>query len=230
MDHHPAPWSIAPEKPVLEEGFIHLWRFRLDLSITEIDQLQRLLSADERSRAKRLLDPHKSCNFIAARGRLRQILARYLDLDPETIQFSYGTGGKPSLGNQSPNRFLFNLAHSGAWAVLGVGKEHDLGVDIEAIDPKLAYEKIARQFFSKEELNRLSASDEHRRKRTFYRIWTRKEAWLKCQGWGFSGPLDQLTGGQPDQRWTTRNFPVDKGYIGALSFSDKVTSILRFNG
>ena len=230
MHHHPAPWSTPAEQPVLEQGHIHLWRFRLDLPTAEVDQLKQLLSIDELSRAERLLDPFKSRSFIAARGRMRQILARYLDIAAETIHFSYGTSGKPSLDASHTSNLTFNLAHSSSWALLGVGKKHGLGVDLEVIDLKLAFGKMAAQFFSEEEVSRLSAIAKQRRRRSFYRIWTRKEAWLKSQGWGFSGPPDKMNKHRPGKGWQIRNFPVGRGCVGALSFSNEVVSILRFDG
>jgi 4'-phosphopantetheinyl transferase len=233
MRHPPAPWSNPPETPVLEQGNIHLWRFRLDLPAAEIDQLKQLLSTDELSRAERLLDPLKSRSFVAARGRLRQILAGYLDVPAETIHFSYGTSGKPALDSVHASKLTFNLAHSGNWALLGIGKQHGLGVDLEVIDPKLTFDRMAARFFSAEEFSRLSAIAAHRRRRSFYRIWTRKEACLKSQGWGFSVPPDKRDlkcGDRAGNGWQIRNFPVGRGCVGALSFSEKVVSILRFDG
>jgi 4'-phosphopantetheinyl transferase len=225
-----APWTTLPDRPVLETSLIHLWRFRLDLPTAEIDHLKPLLSPDELSRAGRLLDPLKSRSFVTARSRLRQILALYLDLPAEIIHFSYGTGGKPSLDSIHSSDLTFNLAHSGPWALVGVGKQHEIGVDLEVIDPELAFAKMAAQFFSANEFSRLTAIAMHRRRRTFYRIWTCKEAWLKSQGWGFSGPPDKMNDDRPGKSWQVQNFSVGRGCIGALSLSSQITSILRFDG
>ncbi|WP_432822120.1 4'-phosphopantetheinyl transferase family protein [Trichloromonas sp.] len=232
MHHLPAPWSAAPERPRLEQTQIHLWRFHLDLPAAEISQLERLLTEDELIRAKRLLDPRKSRSFVAARGRLRQILADYLEVPAETIRFSYESSGKPKLATVHASDLSFNLAHSGKMAVLGIGKGQGVGVDLERIDPELAFDQMAAQFFSAAEFSCLSNLAGLRRRRGFYRIWTGKEAWLKSQGWGFSGPTDQrnLPGGIPaGPGWKLIHFPLARGYVGAVAFSETVTEILRFD-
>ncbi|HSO18986.1 MAG TPA: hypothetical protein VLT88_05995, partial [Desulfosarcina sp.] len=93
-------WSLHPEQPTLSPGQIDLWRFRLDLAGAEAAALTALLNDAELARAERLLDPLKSNGFVVARGRLRQILGRYLDRAPDDISFAYGDHGKPRLSSQ----------------------------------------------------------------------------------------------------------------------------------
>lgn len=229
MRQPPASWATPLELTDLKQEQIHLWRFRLDLSSGAIDQLQPLLSSDERVRAKRLLDPLKSRNFVAARGRLRQLLAPYLKLPPEGIRFNYGPKGKPEVATAASSGLRFNLAHSGYWALLGVGNSYDLGVDLEMVDAHLVYAPMVTHFFSAEECARVAAAAEERRRRVFYREWTRKEAWMKRQGGGFSEPHVK-----PEQNQNNYlkiyNIPIAKGYIGALCQDARVTTVLRFNG
>ena len=81
--------------PQLFPGQIHLWRFSLNTLPKVYQNRRSLLSTDELARADRLLDPQKQRNFTIARSCLRQLLAKYLDLGPERIDFSYNRAGKP---------------------------------------------------------------------------------------------------------------------------------------
>lgn len=217
-------WSRAPENIELTNEQVHLWRFRLDLPPTEVVKMKHLLSDDERSRADKLIDSSKASQFMAARGRLRQILARYTDLKPHHIRFRYSEHGKPALTNNAVQQLTFNLSHAGEWGLLAVTKGSEIGVDIEVIDPKMDYEKVATHFFSEPELDTLQQAIPKRRRRTFYRIWTRKEASLKKAGTGFSVPqIDS-----PEPTGQIISFIVDQKSLGAVAVAKEVTLVRRW--
>lgn len=212
-------WVPSSSPPQLAAGDVHLWRFPLDPSP---HALSRHLAPDEQQRAARLLDPRKAQSFIVGRACLRQILAAYLAVDPAQISFSYGTQGKPAV--LSPVTTLtFNLSHSGAWGLLAVAQGMEIGVDLEKIDPTLDYERLAARFFSPEENAALVAAPVVRRRRIFYRLWTRKEARLKGGGGGFSAPFGRMSAG-----WATRSFWPGRGYAGIVACEAAVMSIQRF--
>ena len=172
-------WRQLSDIPVLREGEIHLYRLHLDEAI---DQYQNLLSDDEIIRAERLLDPQKQQFFITGRGQLRQILSRYLHTSPEKIIFQYNDSGKPSLSPVYGSDITFNLSHSAHLAVVAVTCHSDVGIDIEKIDPDLEFLQLASNFFSQKEQQRLQGVSFHKQRRTFYRLWTIKEALLKMTG------------------------------------------------
>ena len=217
-------WQTPPSQVSLDRQTVHLWRFRLDLPPSDISGLKQLLCSAELIRAERLLDPLRSSNFVVARGRLRQILARYLDLSPAGIEFAFGAHGKPHLANNIDNNLAFNLAHAGNLGLLAVIKGSAVGVDIEKIDPQLAFESIAPRFFSPEEAACLEQYPTTRRRRTFYRLWTRKEAGLKGNGSGFSNPT--LT--SQDDEWLIRSFSVGRNYLGAVAITNQPTVVQRY--
>ena len=173
---HPSPLSPAE---------LHLYRFRLDGSVKK---WLKILSADEMTRAECLLDPHKKSCFISARGQLRQILSHYLKLTPAEIIFEYNLNGKPSIAPSHHSDLSFNLSHSANIAVVAVTQNIGIGIgiDIEQIDDALSFQSLADQFFNKEELQVLQKASPNRKRRTFYRLWTIKEAQLKMAGVGFS--------------------------------------------
>ena len=226
------PWQAPPTHPELTEQSVHLWRFPLDYH----KSLEALLDEQELQRVGRLHVPEKARVFIAARGRLRQILSSYLALAPETLRFNYGSAGKPVLAGNIPEALAFNLAHSGQWGLCAVTKGVEVGVDIEKVNFQLDYEKLAAGFFSTNEKNWLQNSSMLRRRRHFFRIWTRKEAWLKGKGGGFSDP-DQDIGPAHlqgccthDGTWWLRSFSVSRHYLAALAVPQEYSLLQRWDG
>jgi len=74
-------------------------------------------------------------------------------------------------------------------ALIAVGSEHRLGVDIEKIRSDVDTASLAERFFSLRERAGLRALPDDLRVPGFYACWTRKEAFLKATGEGLSFPL-----------------------------------------
>jgi 4'-phosphopantetheinyl transferase len=151
------------------------------------------------------------------------------------LRFTYGASGKPALVGVT-DAPAFNLAHSGNWCVCAVAKAGEIGIDIETLNTELDYAKLAELFFSVAEKRCLQACPQHRRRRFFFRIWTRKEAWLKGKGSGFSDPVQDigtthLSGSYThDGTWWLRSFPVARHYLGALALPREFSLLQRWNG
>lgn len=224
------PWHAPPSQLELTAESVHLWRFPLTIQ----PSLEKLLNEEELYRARRLRLPEKARAFVAARARLRQILAAYFDADPLSLHFTYGPSGKPALaGTDVP---AFNLAHSKHWGLCAVTKKGEVGVDIETLNLDLDYVKLAERFFSVTEQEWLLSRLPSRRRRCFYRIWTRKEAWLKGKGGGFSDPQQDLglthLGGccTHDGSWWLRSLPVTRRTLSALAVSREFSVVQCWDG
>ena len=223
-------WRKPPSLLDLKPEEVHLWRFPLLCS----DILENLLDEQELQRANRLRSPEKARAFVVARARLRQILSGYLDMEPQALRFSYGLAGKPALVGLVDS-LSFNLAHSGDWGVCAVVGRGEVGVDVETINPRLDYSNLAQRFFSETENMWLRTCPEQRRLRCFYRIWTRKEAWLKGAGGGFSSPvqdvgLAHLAGSCTcDDAWWLRSFPLARHSLASLAVSQEFSRVLRWD-
>lgn len=202
-------WRLPPVAPRLADGELHLWRFRLDPPPSTITDLRPLLSPDESVRAERLRIPSKKMEFIAARGRLRQILARYLETSPAALHFAYGSAGKPSLALPGPP-FFFNLAHAGHWGLLGISAQEQIGVDVEWLKRPVDIGQIAGWSFGEELSAELDALPPEMRSRLFFQLWTAREARLKARGTGFTGADTAEISGL-----ATGHFPLEDDYLGA---------------
>ena len=228
-------WSSPPDQPVLGARDVHVWRVCLEQREASVERLRQLLSSDEQARADRFHFDIDRRHFIVARGSLRTILSRYLEIAPAEIQFSYESHGKPRIAsaNSQAERLKFNVAHSGGLALYAFTLVGEIGIDLEHIRPEFTGDDIARRFFSATEVARLDKLPTQTRHEAFFNCWTRKEAFIKAKGVGLSLALDQfdvtLAPAEPaallrtywDEneaaRWSLQAIDPGSGYAGAVA-------------
>jgi 4'-phosphopantetheinyl transferase len=220
--------------PNLSKNEVHVWMIPLDQDPDSTGHYYQVLSVDERNRAERFHFERHRRRFIISHGVLRGILSQYLACHPAEIQFDLTSHGKPMVsGSLKTFDLLFNLTHSHELAVVAVNHQHEIGVDVEYIKKMGDMEKIATRFFSKLEKVAYLDLPEEQRVHGFFNCWTRKEAFIKAIGEGFSYPLDQfdvtLTPGSPVRllrigddpgeapRWTLESFQQGMDYIGSVA-------------
>jgi len=187
-------WRPPPEGLMLRNDEVHVWRVYLDRGMSYVQNLKQFLSEHEKVRAKRFYFERDCKNFIVARGLLRIILSRYVDKKPGQLCFCYNPYGKPSLVMPSGEETLrFNVSHSCGLALYAITHGREVGIDLERIRTDFACEQIAELFFSPQENSMLrtfrAKSLMHK---AFFTCWTRKEAYIKARGEGFTLPLDQF--------------------------------------
>ncbi len=227
-------WLAPPDTLTLLENEAHVWRASLEQPETVLLQLQHTLSLDERLRAGEF---HFDCDrrhFMIARGVLRTLLSRYLHMPPAQLQFAYNAQGKPLLDMPAPEKLLhFNLSHSHELALFAFSYAGPVGVDIEYMRPGVSAEEAARVSFSPREQTLLLALPLEERRQAFYSCWTRKEAYIKGRGTGFSlepslfdvaflpGEPAALLASREDPlepaRWTLQALEPGDDYAGALA-------------
>lgn len=157
----------------------------------EIDALSEMLVEPERERARRFAFERDAELFITAHALLRYTLWRATGVS--NWQFSTNQFGKPELHPRSGHpRLRFNLAHSAALAVCAICHDHDIGVDLEAIDDDFQIDEVAENYFTAHECAQLNSCPRDARSAAFLRIWTLKEALIKATGRGLSQPLDDF--------------------------------------
>jgi 4'-phosphopantetheinyl transferase len=217
---------------------VDIWQIDLAGTSKGIQHCRGLLSADELERAHRFYFERDRRRFTVARAAMRQVLGRYAGMAPQELCFSYGPKGKPELaGSLQQSGIRFNLSHSSELALLAVTRGLTLGVDVEWIKSDFATDEIAQHFFSADEVQTLRTLSGHQRTEAFFSCWTRKEAYLKALGEGFSVPLDSFSvafapespaallhvKGDPAEvkRWSMYNLEVSVGYKAALVVEGK---------
>jgi 4'-phosphopantetheinyl transferase len=202
-----AIWQLPNTDLVLPRHEVHVWRARLDQP-QSLTGFFASLAPDEKGRAARFHFQRDREHFIIARGLLRALLSRYLNVRPADLSFSYSAHGKPFLVSQHGGVVRFNVSHSHGLALLAFTQGRDLGVDVEQIRPEVAGEQIAERFFSACEVAALRALPASQQAEAFFNCWTRKEAYIKARGEGLSLPLHQfdvsLAPGEPAALLRTR--------------------------
>ncbi|MDE0034844.1 MAG: 4'-phosphopantetheinyl transferase superfamily protein [Deltaproteobacteria bacterium] len=227
-------WSLSVPDLELPRDAVHVWRTRTEVSAPRLAPLAALLAPDERARAGRFLYEEDRRQYTVARGVLRSILARYLEVEPAAIEFRYGAHGKPSLAESPGGRDVrFNLSHSYGWALHAFAVGREVGVDVERIRPETDIMGVARHSFSPVEVEALTSLPEGQRREAFFNCWTRKEAFIKAHGEGIALGLSRfdvtLRPGEPAAllrfegepaeaaRWSMRALDAGEGYKAALA-------------
>lgn len=207
---------------------VHVWRADLEGSLENLRECRNLLSEDERMRADRFLREADRRHFTFARAQLRRLLGAYLQATPASLSFSYASQGRPYLtGNFSRPIPDFNIAHSSGTALFAFALEREVGVDIEFIREPVDETAIAKRYFHPKEAEALLSFPPSERSREFFRLWTRKEAYLKAGGEGVSG-----MGRRPEDDAKYQVFPIDLGsdWAGAFAYSGAPARLRFFDG
>ncbi|MGI9549671.1 MAG: 4'-phosphopantetheinyl transferase family protein [Aurantibacter sp.] len=227
----------------LPSNTIHVWTKNFGAVQHETERLIHLLNDHEKIRANKFKFPKDRQRFIVSRAVLKVLLGRYLDENPQEIEFEYGAYGKPEV--KVPSSVNFNISHAGNMVVLGFVKNYTIGVDVEIVKNDFDVVELAENFFSQDEIRALSNTNENERFRAFYRCWTRKESFIKAVGQGLSYPLDSFAvsldddhsaeflkiNGIPDpqKNWRLHSFIPADGYIAALSINGNPKTIQFFD-
>lgn len=173
--------------------------------------IQKLLSASEQERANRFHFDRDRYSYSVAHAMTRLLTASLLSRAPQTITFEYNTWGKPELFEASGLRV--NWSHTHGLAAVAVAWADDVGIDVECLNRRVAYQALAERYFSSAEARIIADTPNTDRADVFFRLWTLKEAFVKAVGRGLSLPLDSFEIKlSPDscQPWLVRS-PIDFG-------------------
>ena len=166
----------------LKNTRIDIWQYPLHTTFAEATSL---LAPDEIIRANRYYFHRHQRRFTIARAMLRQILAKYSAVSASELLFDQNEYGKPSLINTP--KLEFSLSHSGDIALLAVGSEYPMGIDLEFFAAR-PYAGIGGHMFSPVENTALQNTQNSLKPLAFFHIWAQKEALIKACGLGLSYP------------------------------------------
>ena len=152
------------------------------------------------------------------------LLGELLHMLPERIAFTYSACGKPSVAG-----IEFNVAHSGE-VILIATHQYRIGIDVEHMARTVDVVGMSGTCLTARE--RALIVDSPSTQEAFFRLWTRKEAWLKAVGAGLSFPLRRVdvadpaapliasgaaVAGVPPSRIV--DLPAEVGYVAACAVS-----------
>jgi 4'-phosphopantetheinyl transferase len=201
---------------------IHIWKANLDAASKENRGII-LLSQDERERADRFHSSLDRDRFIAGRSLLRTILSFYTNMAAEKIIFSYTDKQKPFLDHQS---LQFNVSHSEDMIIIALTLNHDIGIDIEKVNPDYK-ESVAQRFFSPSENATLLNLIPEKRAAFFYRIWASREALVKATGKGISSFDSAKELSIDNQEWSLHPLEISPDFQAAVA-TNQVVKIITY--
>lgn len=202
--------------PDLGEDSIHIWGVHVPDMRDQLNALHSFLCLEEQEKASRFRRETDRQSSIAARGALRVLLSIYTGIPAAEIGFDYSENGKPHVADSDID---FNVSHSGEWVVLAIGRNRNIGVDIEMVKREMDVMSIASRYFTSADIELIeNAEDQHA---VFFRLWARKEAYVKACGStlfselsGFSVPMEE--GGEKDG-WFFHHLEAGSKYSAAIA-------------
>lgn len=204
-------------------GAVQVWQIPLTVSSHELQAYLQILADDERIRSQQFRFEADRRRFIAARGRLRQLLGRCLQRPPESLCFEYGPCGKPSLSADSKtSSWQFNLSHSQDLAVCVLAERGRVGIDLEQVRSLKQLAGLCDRYLTEREQSQLAGAE---RDRAFLQYWTCKEAYLKAIGLGLTQSMQavevqlsppRLLQVPQSAAWQLQLLNLPPCYVGAL--------------
>lgn len=225
-------------------GVVYVWDIDLDKAG---EGREAFLSFDEEQRANRLGDRLRA-RFVAGRTALRHILSGYCGMAAQTLEFSYGANGKPTLQRQP--QLGFNLTRAGGRALVAVaagadvGIHVDVGIDMEGTPGMSNPLDDAACFLTPSELGSLEDLRPSARPAAFARMWTQKEAIVKAAGASLDSldrlktPTDGSTTGcvkftnnrnGTRRRWWFRGIDIGPGHVATVAASSPIITLRRLD-
>jgi 4'-phosphopantetheinyl transferase len=150
---------------------VHLWLVDLDAIALEADA-----TPEERARAARFVRDGDGRRYLASHAALRHLLGT-------PAPWILGDNGKPSLASPPPH---FNISRRQGAALIGLSATHEIGVDVEPLQPMADANELAALHFTPREREAVARESGAACDRAFLRCWTRKEACMKATGRGLS--------------------------------------------
>ncbi|MBL4700985.1 MAG: 4'-phosphopantetheinyl transferase superfamily protein [Phycisphaeraceae bacterium] len=178
------PDNWQPQQETVDVFAIHLQHPPLSPQVA----LEHL-SDHEQRQVSRFKSSVKQREFTLTRAMLRLILASVTHANPLALRFERTALGKPFLP-QTPVHF--NVSHSKDIALIAICPDLVLGVDIEQVQPRNSFLKLAQRFFAPAEFQAISQLPQPLQLTAFYSTWTRKEAFVKATAKGIALGLDRF--------------------------------------
>jgi len=184
-------WNVEPQLPSPRElvtvqlAYLPQTAFQMPFSDDGLLEAERATAAQFTFQDDRV-------RFKAARQLLRRTLSYQLRIPEQEVPLDY-QNGRPfvvisKIHNRkqtTAERIAVSVTHSARVVAVAIGPVDQLGIDVEVDDGKpINIEAIERTVFSNAERHALSESTSRRKR--FFSLWVRKEAYLKALGCGLS--------------------------------------------
>jgi 4'-phosphopantetheinyl transferase len=183
QNYNDLTFSLNPDE-------VHVWIFDLTHQQISTTYLIQFLSQEEQRKANSYKFDGDKQLFLARRGILRKLIARYIGLDEADIRYSENPYGKIFIPG---HRLNFNISHSQKKIALAFTLNKDIGVDIEQVRPLPDFPQLVDRWVSKKEKDGLLQLPIASQLEAFFHVWTQKEAFIKTEGKGLVDSLQDFS-------------------------------------
>jgi 4'-phosphopantetheinyl transferase len=176
------------------------------------------------------------------RAPLQRVLAAYLGVDAADVALEENEHGRPAFATAHASAIDFNWSHSADRALIAIGHDVSLGIDIEQLRERPRALDIAERYFSADEAASLRAVVDDERAKLFLELWTAKEAVLKALGRGIAFGLHRLSisincdrldilrlEGENLEDWRLRRLMIEASSVAALAWRGGARRITQFH-
>ncbi len=172
---------------ITDESLLY-WKCNYNISSNIIEYLESIASEKEIAKALEYSSPVYRNKFIFRNGILKILLSYIMGVDISLIDIRRTKYGKPFIKMQSDEHrtVKFNYSTSENYVLYAFSYMNDIGCDIIANESGKELPLAADNIFSDLDILRIRSNSDS--KSEFCKIWTRKEAVVKCLGTGFSEP------------------------------------------
>ncbi|MHB1628215.1 MAG: 4'-phosphopantetheinyl transferase family protein [Bacilli bacterium] len=198
----------------------------LDILDEKEQQVYRLFRADP-----------KKIEFLIGRLLLKTLVSDRLQIDPRRIHFGKNKYGKLLLDDRYyetvPDKVYFNLSHTDNMVVCAFTTHGEVGIDVERTDRDHLI--VMPTLYMPHEIAYVDAQCTISEKfRAFYLLWTRKEAYMKALGAGFSLPSLKFTvpleeGRAKLEQWEYYTFEPQGNYMISVVLEDQTNKEFTYD-
>ncbi len=155
-------------------------------SIRELTPSEReLVSEHELTHLETYTSARRQQEYLCGRALLRLMLEDWTGMPAKSHRFAKTESGKPFCV-EGP---AVSITHSGGLVACVIADSGDIGIDLEAVNPRRNILKVAQKFYSQKETSWLQTQAADR----FFMLWVLKEAYVKSMGRSIFGGINGLT-------------------------------------
>jgi 4'-phosphopantetheinyl transferase len=177
---------------------IQVWQGDINGDENDNPVFWKILDPNEQQHALAISNINSRLNYVETHARLRMLLAGVVNCKPEQLRIIKAEHGKPYLTDYP--ELAFNLSHTANKCVIVYGYHQELGIDIESNKSRVTLPALVEKCFAGEEQEYWRQLPESEQIQSFYRFWTRKEAFVKAVGRGIALGLNRCVINPEDQR------------------------------
>ena len=148
------------------------------------EKLLSYLTEEEIIKSKDYKSEIAKINYLVSRAILNLSLKGLLEKEINDLILKRDKNNKPYLENTIGLKF--NISHTEGLVLLAFSKR-EVGIDVEKINFKFEFKDILENCFTRDEIINIDNNII-----SFYRYWTAKEAYLKCDGIGLIRNLKEI--------------------------------------